>query len=91
MIYRGVPRFKMRNPRRPRSLRGRWDGSVPVPDVRPNPTKLRRYELNPVRCIHPEGSPVLLSRTNAPLVREATYRKFAEQVARKFYEHTVEL
>jgi hypothetical protein len=32
-----------------------------------------------------------MSATNSPLVREATYRKFAEEVARKFYEHTVAL
>lgn len=91
VIYLEVLKFQMRNPREPQFLTGRIEASVTVHDVRADPDQLRRYELNPVRCIHPEGSPVLLSRTNAPLVREATYRKFAEQVARKFYEHTVEL
>jgi len=91
VIYLEVLKFQMRNPREPQFLTGRIDASVTVHDIRADPDQLRRYELSPVRCIHPEGSPVLLSRTNAPLVREATYRKFAEQVARKFYEHTVEL
>ena len=91
VIYLEVLKFQMRNPREPQFLTGRIEASVTVHDIRADPDQLRRYELNPVRCIHPEGSPVLLSRTNAPLVREATYRKFAEQVARKFYEHTVEL
>ena len=32
-----------------------------------------------------------MSTTNAAALREATYRKFAEQVARKFYEHNIDL
>jgi len=91
VIYLEVLKFQMRDPSEPQFLKGRIEASVTVHDIHADPDQLRRYELAPVRCIHPDGSPVLLSRTNAPLVREATYRKFAEQVARKFYEHTVEL
>ena len=50
-----------------------------------------RFELTPVDSVYPEGAPVLFSATNSPVIREATYRKFAEDVARKFYEHSVDL
>jgi hypothetical protein len=64
---------------------------VSVHDIHADPDQLSRYELAPVACQYPEGAPLLINATNAPLVREATYRKFAEQVARKFYEHHIDL
>ena len=70
------------------TYRGR---AVSAHDINADPDQLRRYELLPVTCLFPEGSPILMSRTNAPMVRQTTYYKFAEEVARKFYEHTVEL
>ena len=33
----------------------------------------------------------IVSAASDPLIREAAYQKFAELVARKFYEHTVDL
>jgi len=91
VIYIEVVRFQMREPEQPQFLRGRLDASVAVHDVRADTDQLRRYELAPVQCVHPEGGPVPLTATNAALLREATYRAFAERVARKFYEHKIEL
>jgi len=91
VVYMEVLRFQFRNPEQPQFLRGQIHASVSVHDIRADPDQLRRYELAPVKCQYPDGAPVLMTATNAPLIREATYRKFAEQVARKFYEHTVEL
>ena len=47
--------------------------------------------MTPVNCLYPDGGPVALSAVNSPLIREGAYRRFAEIVARKFYEHTLEL
>jgi hypothetical protein len=84
-------RFQIRDPDQPQFLQGIADASVSVHDIRADPDLLRRYELTPVECFYPETSPIIMNPTNAPLVREATYRKFAEQVARKFYEYTVDM
>ena len=91
VVYVEVLRFQFRDPSQPQFLRGEIHASVSVHDIGADPDQLRRYELTPVECYYPDGTPILMSATNAPLVREATYRKFAEQVARKFYEHTVGL
>lgn len=91
VIYVEVASFQIRDPGEPQFLRGRIDASVSVHDVMTDARDARRFELTPVETIYPEEQPVLLNGTNASLVREATYRKFAEMVARKFYEYTVEL
>ena len=90
VVYLEVFEFQMREPETPQLLRGRIHASVSVHDIRADPDLRRRYELAPVECIYPDGGPVVLSNVNAPLVRMSTYAKFAEQVARKFYEHTVD-
>jgi hypothetical protein len=59
--------------------------------VRADPDQLRRYELTPVATVYPDDGPVPLSGNNSAVLREATYRSFAERVARKFYEHRVEM
>ncbi len=91
VIYVEVVEFQIRDPAEPQFLRGRINASVTVYDTHADPDRPRRFELAPVLCRYPEGVPVLLNASNSPLVREQLYRKFAEQVARKFYEHTVEL
>jgi len=83
--------FQIRDPDQPQFLQGVVDASVSVYDVRADPDQLRHYELTPVECRYPEGTPILMNQTNSPLVREATYRAFAEHVARKFYDYTVDL
>ena len=91
VIYVEVVEFQIRDPAEPQFLRGRINASVTVFDAHADPDRHKRFELAPVLCRYPEGVPVLLNANNSPLVREQLYRKFAEQVARKFYEHTVEL
>ena len=90
-IYVEIIEFQIRDARQPQFLQGRIVASVSVHDIRADPDQQRRFELAPVRTIYPDKSPVLMSATNAVLIREATYRKFAEEVARKFYEYTVAL
>lgn len=91
VVYLEILKFQVRDPKQPQFLRGEIHASVTVHDVRSDPDQLRRYELTPIRCVHPEKGPVLMTAINSPLIREETYRKFAEMAARKFYEHTVEL
>ncbi len=90
-IYVEIIEFQIRDARQPQFLQGRIVASVSVHDIRADPDQQGRFELAPVRTTYPDKSPVLMSATNAVLVREATYRKFAEEVARKFYEYTVAL
>jgi hypothetical protein len=91
VIYVEVASFQIRDANEPQFLRGRINASVSVHDVATDAREARRYELTPVEAVYPEDQPVLINATNSPLVREATYRKFAEMVARKFYEYTIEL
>lgn len=91
VIYVEVASFQIRDPSEPQFLRGRINASVSVHDVATSARDARRYELTPVEAVYPEDQPVLINATNSPMVREATYRKFAEMVARKFYEYTIEL
>lgn len=91
VVYLEVIKFQIRDPDHPQFLRGQIHASVVVHDVRADPDQLRRYELAPVNCMYPDSAPVPLTATNSPLIREATYRKFAELVARKFYEYTIDL
>lgn len=91
VIYLEVLEFQMRAPDQPQFLRGTIQASVTVHDMRTDPDLLQRYDLTPIRCVYPDEGPVLLAAGNAPLIREGAYRKFAELVARKFYDYTVAL
>ena len=91
VIYLEVLEFQFRDPQQPQLLQGRIHASVAAYDIQADPDMTERYELTEVQCVYPEGTPVLMRATNTPLIREATYQKFAEMVARKFYEHTVDL
>ncbi len=91
VVYLEVLEFQVRDPVRPQFLRGSIRSSVVVHDVKADPDLTRSYELTPVAAIHPTTGPVLMTTTNSILVREQTYRLFAELIARKFYEYTVDL
>jgi len=91
VVYLEVLGFQIRDPAQPQFVQGRIEAAVSVHDVRADPNRPARFELAPVTSEYPEGAPVLLSATNSPLVREQVYRKFAEQVARKFYEYNVDM
>ena len=91
VVYVEVTKFQMRDPEQPQFLRGTIHASVSVHDVAADPDQIARHELTEVLCSYPDGQPLLIDATNPPLVREAVYRKFAEEVARKFYEYSVDL
>lgn len=91
VIYLEILQFQFRDPTQPQFLQGRIEASVSVHDMRVDPDQTGRYDLTTVKVVHPETAPTVMTATNSPLIREATYRKLAEEVARKFYEHTVEL
>ena len=83
--------FQIRDPEQPQFLRGRISASVAVHDVRADPDMPQSFELAPVETVYPEHAPILMNPTNSLMIREQTYRKFAEEVARKFYDYTVDL
>lgn len=91
VIFVEVIGFRMRDPDHPQFLRGQINATVVVHDVRAEPDELRSYPLTPVDCLYPDNGPVTLTAVNSPLIREGVYRLFAEVVARKFYEHTLNL
>ncbi|HNQ21466.1 MAG TPA: hypothetical protein PKK06_00045 [Phycisphaerae bacterium] len=91
VVYLELLQFQIRDPEEPQFLRGRIQASVTVHVVRAEPDQVKRYELAPVETVYPKKGPVVLSATNSLRVREAMYREFAEQVARKFFDHTVDL
>jgi hypothetical protein len=91
VIYVEILSFQIRDPNVPQFLLGRLAGSVTVHDTREDTGLQEDYELTPVEAVYPPSGPVVMTSSNAPMVREGLYRTFAEVVARKFYEHTVEL
>lgn len=91
VVFVELSRFQIRDADSPQLLRPRVEAAVSVHDIRANPDRTSRYELTPVTTTYDDGRPVLLTGTNAQGVRVETYRIFAEQVARKFYDHTVDL
>ena len=70
---------------------GALNSTVTVYDLRADPDETRVYVLQPVDVLCPKNQPLLMSPRNALLVRQQTYDQLAENVARKFYEHMVEL
>jgi hypothetical protein len=86
-----VVELEFRSPEHPQVLQGRINASISVYDVRSGRERGERFALAPVDCVYPAGAPVMMNASNAVLIREATYHQFAELVARKFYEHTVDL
>jgi len=91
VIYIEILGFQVRDPDVPQFLRGRIEASVTVYDTRDDAGMMTKYELTPVTTTYPVEGPVVMTASNSPLVREGLYRMFAEEVARKFYEHMVDL
>ncbi len=91
VIYIEILTFQVRDPEVPQFLQGRLEASVTVYDTRDDAGLMTKYELTPVTTMYPMGGPVVMTATNSPLVREGLYRMFAEEVARKFYEHKRDL
>jgi len=91
VLFIEVFEFQIRNPDVPQFLEAKIQASVSVHNIREEGDGLSRWELTPVKSVFPEEGPAPLTARNAPLVRRSVYQMFAEQVARKFYAHTVEL
>ncbi len=91
VIFVEIVHFQIRDPRSPQMLLGRIDASVSTHDMAGEDDQLRRFELTQVKCTYPDGGPVPLRATNSRTLREGTYVRFAEMVARKFYEYTIEM
>jgi len=91
VIFLEILQFQIRSPDEPQFLRGRIEASVVVHEIDRSGGRGERFVLAPVQTVFPERAPMMLTATNAPLVREATYRAFAEQVSRKFYEYKIQL
>jgi len=90
VIFVQLLEFQIRDPASPQLVQGKINAAVSVHDVRADPDQTVRYELAPVETAVPK-TPVLLTPTNSARVREQLYRSFSEQVARKFYDYTVDL
>ncbi|MEE9296095.1 MAG: hypothetical protein V3W34_14200 [Phycisphaerae bacterium] len=91
VVYVELLEFQIRAPNTPDLVQGRIKASVIAFDLNAEPDEIAQYTLAPVRVLYPEHQPLLMSSRNALLVRRNTYEKFAETVARKFYEHQVDL
>ncbi len=88
IVYLELLEFQIRDPDSPDFLRPAINASVVVYDMTADPDEPKQYELEPVTI---EQSGKLFSETSAAQVRKTVYEQFAEQVARKFYKHEVEM
>ena len=79
VVFIEVLRFQMRDPQQPQFLRGTVDAAISAHDMNADPDQIRRYDLLPVNCVFPEGPPILMSRTNAPMVRSQYTRDAASR------------
>ncbi len=91
VLYVELLKFQIRDPYSPDLVRGQVNSTVTVYDLRADPDETRVYVLQPVDVLCPKNQPLLMSPRNALWVRQQTYEQLAENVARKFYEHMVEL
>jgi len=91
VVYLEVLDFQIRDPEQPQLLQGLIHASLSVHEMSSDQQASRRYELAAVRSTYPDSSALPFSANNSVHVREMTYRTFAEQVARRFYDHTVDL
>lgn len=91
VVYIELLEFQIRDISAPDLLRGRLNASVSVYDLGADPDETSRYTLSPVEILCPQNQPMLMSSRNALLIRLQTYEQFAESVARKFYQHKVDL
>jgi len=86
VVYVELLGFQLRDPDAPDFLQGRVQASVGVYDLTVDPDEAQYYELQSVTTVCPD-QPVLFTPTGAVVVRNETYAKFSEAVARKFYQH----
>jgi len=90
VVYIELLEFQIRDPDAPDFLQGRIQASIGVHDLSADPDDLGYQELAPVATIYPD-QPALFTPTAPVVIRNQTYAKFSETVARKFYEHKEKL
>jgi hypothetical protein len=88
IVYVELLDFQIRDPSSPDFLNPRIDASVVAYDLTVDPDEPRQYELEPVEV---ERRGKLFNETSAQVARKALYEEFAETVARKFYDHEIEM
>jgi len=91
VVYIELVDFQIRDPTAPDLVRAHVNASISVSDLRADPDETTRFVLKPVQVRCPEHQPLIMSSRNATLVRQQSYEKFSEVVARKFYKHMVDL
>lgn len=90
VIYIELLEFQIRDPEAPDLLQGQIEASIRVLNLTGQSGAAATQELDPVSITCPD-IPVLYTATNPIVIRNETYRLFAEQVARKFYKHKEKL
>ena len=91
VVYLELLRFQIRDPEAPDYLRAQIEASVAVYDLKADPDEPKVYQLKSVEIVYPEHGGILFNASNSTQVRQGAYVLFAEQVARKFYEHEEKL
>ena len=90
VVYLELLEFQVRDPTAPDFLQGKVLASVGVHDLTGDADEEQYFELEQVAVVHPDR-PVLFTPSAPLVVRNQTYAKFAEAVARKFYAHEEKL
>ncbi len=91
VVYVELLEFQMRDPHTPDLLRGVMSANVSVFDLRTDADEISRFPLSSVDVTYPEHQAMIMSGRNAVVVRQQAYEEFSEKVARKFYEHQIDL
>ena len=90
VVYVELLEFQIRDPESPDLLQGTVRAAVRVHDLTAETDELGYQELAEVTVVCPDQA-VLYTATAPIVVRNETYKQFAEAVARKFYEHEEKL
>jgi hypothetical protein len=90
VVYVELLEFQIRDPESPDLLQGRARAAVRVHDMTVDADEMAYHELAEVSVVYPERS-VLYTMTAPEVIRNETYKQFAELVGRKFYEHQEKL
>ena len=90
VIYLELLKYEMRNPDAPQLRRGTINSSVMVYDLAQEDGP-EKFELEEVWVRVPEDGSVGVMNKSGTQMRKMAYEKFAELVARKFYEYEIEM
>ena len=92
VVYMELLEYSMRDPHTPQLYKGTIHSSVWVYEMHGEGEEIDEFELDEAFAQVPEGKNVVGVLDSSGLeIRKMTYEKFAELVARKFYDHEVEI